>query len=911
MIALKLLLIMSLGGTALGCLLLLVQRLAGKKLPSAFYYYAWLLVLARLALPLPGLVDLGSAQETAQAVTAVAQAAPEATLTAASTPSPTLAAPGLDTEITLQAVPVAQTETAPAAARSFSRSELWAGIAGLARSPQLWLTLWLGGGVLCFGWHVLAYRRFTQALRRVLLSARWSDQAIYQTFTPKRRPRLVRCRCVDTPMLVGFVHPLLVIPDRDYDPATLKHILRHELTHHRRGDIAYKWLAVAVFSLHWFNPFVCLFRRELDRLCELSCDEQLLRTMTAGEKQTYGETLLDLATVHSLPRSVVATTFATEKRTLKERLVQIMTYKHHGKKTIILVITALLILCACGAAMGPSFAIRATAAQTAEPTPEPVEAIAESTPEPVEAAALQAEDLALPASETITVSTVDEFLAAIGPNVTITLEPGTYDLSTASDYGTAHADGCYTWDEVNDGYELVIQNVTDLTITGTATADVTIVAVPRYADVISFQDCQNISLLSLTAGHTIEQSQCAGGVIDIVSSGNVVIQDTSLYGCGVVGVRSSYSSDIQVLDSTIYECSSGAVEAYGTTSLCIENCDIYDCGTDVSTSLFNLNTTIRVDIINNRIYNNLDSTMVKANAVPTLYFMGNDVYENQFDTLFSADIYSPVVSDCRFRDNQFNDAYGGAQTAVLPDGTALSLEDLSSMTLAAATYDADTMTETIDPVALNEVINPDGSTEVYVSNVNELLSAIGPNVTIYLEPGEYNLFESDYYGINVSDYCTWVEYGTGTYGLVITGVENLQIIGSGADNTQIITTPREDNVITFQDCNNLLLTKFTAGHTIIPDSTCQGDVLVFQNSDSVDIVECGLFGCGVWGIRANTCNDISVESSEIYDCSGGGAILYQCKNVAFTDSSIHDCSGPDFSLISCKNVTWDGEPVTA
>jgi hypothetical protein len=574
-----------------------------------------------------------------------------------------------------------------------------------------------------------------------------------------------------------------------------------------------------------------------------------------------------------------------------------MTYKHHGKKTIILVITALLILCACGAAMGPSFITAQASAESSEsealPTPTPT--LQEVTP----------------ASETITVSTVDEFLAAIGPNVTISLEPGTYDLSTASDYGTAHADGCYTWDEVNDGYELVIQNVAGLTITGTATADVTIVAVPRYADVISFRDCQNISLLSLTAGHTIEPTQCAGGVIDIVSSGNVVIQDTSLYGCGVVGVRSGNSSDIQVLDSTIYECSSGAVETYGTTNLCIENCDIYNCGTGVSTSLFNLNTTIRVDIINNRIYNNLGSTMVLANAVPTLYFMGNDVYENQFDTLFSADIYSPVVSDCRFRDNQFNDAYGGAQTAVLPDGTALSLEDLSAMTLAAATYDAGTMAETIAPVALNEVTNPDGSTEVHVSNVNELLSAIGPNVTIFLEPGDYNLFESDYYGINVSDYYTWVEYGTGTYGLVITGVENLQIIGSGADNTQIITTPREDNVITFQDCNNILLTKFTAGHTIIPDSTCQGDVLVFQDTDGVDIVECGLFGCGVWGIRANTCNDISVESSEIYDCSGGGAILYQCKNVAFTDSSIHDCSGPDFQLISCKNVTWDGEPVTA
>jgi beta-lactamase regulating signal transducer with metallopeptidase domain len=902
MTALKLLLTLSLGGTSLGCLLLIIQRLAGKKLPSAFYYYAWLLVLVRLALPLPGLLSLGTGQAAATvAQTAVTDAV---YLPAASTPSPTQAAPVLNTETEVQSVTVTHVEeTSPKAASGFTWRALWASAASLVRSPWLWLTLWLGGGALCFGWHILAYRRFTRALCRVLLSSRWSDQELYRAFTPKRRPRLARCRCVDTPMLVGFVHPLIVIPDRDYDPLTLKNIFRHELTHHRRGDIAYKWFAVLVFSLHWFNPFSYLFRRELDRVCELSCDEQLLRTMTAGEKQTYGETLLNLATVHSLPRSVVATTFATEKRTLKERLVQIMTYKHHGKKTIVLMITALLIMCACGAMMGPRLALQAAATQEETVAESVSETEALPTPTPILAGVS-------PASDSVTVSTVDEFLAAIAPGNTICLEPGTYDLSTASNYGTAQPYGWYTWEEVNDGYELVIQNVTDLTITGTAAADVTIAAVPRYADVISFRDCQRISLLSLTAGHTIEQSQCAGGVIDIVSSGNVVIQDTSLYGCGVVGVRSGNSSNIQVLDSTIYECSDGAVEAYGTTNLRVENCDIHDCGRSyMSSSLFTLRTSKGIAILNNRIYNNRNTALVGATSTSTLYFMGNDVYENEFEVLFSADIYSPVVSDCSFRDNQVGDAYDNIQTAIAPDGTALTLEDLDAMTLAAASYDADTMAETIDPVALNKVINPDGSVEVYVTNVNELLSAIGPNVTIFLDPGDYNLFESNYYGVNVGDYCTWVERGTGIYSLVITGVENLQIIGSGADNTQIITTPRAADVITFQDCDNLFLANFTAGHTVIPDTTCSGDVLVFKNSDSVGIVRCGLFGCGVWGIRAESCDDMTVESSEIYDCSGGGAILSSCQNVAFIDSTIHDCSGPDFQLTDCENVTWDGEPV--
>ena len=53
---LLMLLSLSLGGSALALLLVLLRRLLGSRLPSAFYYYAWLVVLLRFVLPLPGLL---------------------------------------------------------------------------------------------------------------------------------------------------------------------------------------------------------------------------------------------------------------------------------------------------------------------------------------------------------------------------------------------------------------------------------------------------------------------------------------------------------------------------------------------------------------------------------------------------------------------------------------------------------------------------------------------------------------------------------------------------------------------------------------------------------------------------------------------------------------------------------------
>ena len=59
------LLSLTLSGSALALLLLALGKLLGRRLPSTVYYYAWLLVLLRFLLPLPGLIPLGAAEPSA------------------------------------------------------------------------------------------------------------------------------------------------------------------------------------------------------------------------------------------------------------------------------------------------------------------------------------------------------------------------------------------------------------------------------------------------------------------------------------------------------------------------------------------------------------------------------------------------------------------------------------------------------------------------------------------------------------------------------------------------------------------------------------------------------------------------------------------------------------------------------
>ena len=179
----------------------------------------------------------------------------------------------------------------------------------------------------------------------------------------------------------------------------------------------------------------------------------------------------------------------------------------------------------------------------------------------------------------IHVSTVDEFIAAIGPNKDIVLDEALYDLSTATGYGTSSGD-YYFWEDIFDGPGLIIQNVSNMTIR-TATGDRnkhTIAAIPRYADVLQFKACDNITLSGFTAGHTKEQGSCAGGVLEFHDCDAITVDNCGLFGCGILGVQADYCSDITVKNTEIYECSQGGIQLWNVDGVVLENVSFRDIG---------------------------------------------------------------------------------------------------------------------------------------------------------------------------------------------------------------------------------------------------------------------------------------------------------------------------------------------
>ena len=876
----KILLTLTLSGSVLALLLLCLRYVVLRRMPSTVYYYAWLLVLLRFAVPLPGLIP-----------TAVETNLPEAAVSGQSVlQDHNDQLPDLLRQNTVpDELPAASSESnIPAQPAEMPGMQLPATSSKTIvdwRSSGLWLSVWAIGAVLSLGLTVFPYLKFTHRLRHELHRPDRFTRELYAS-VPGRKPSLFRSGSVRTPLMFGVFSPKIVLPENAYDDELLSNILRHELMHYRRFDTLYKWVAVAILSAHWFNPLSWFILKELNRACELSCDEMLLRSMTKTEKQSYGNTLLSMAATSALPAGVVATTFATEKRNLKERLVQIMHYKKSRARTLAAVL-ALVLLIGCGMAAGP-------AAGKAEANEAPAAQIK---------------------SNTVHVTNVDELLAAIAPDTVIELAAGEYDLSTASDYGEDTHSAYYSWNGAYDGFELVLHNVDNLTLRGAGKGDTVIAAVPRYANVINFIGCRNLAVAALTAGHTTEPGQCAGGVLRLESCTNGLIDACGLYGCGTVGIQAIDSSGLKVTDSDIYECSYAAIVSDHCWDVTVSGCDIHHHGTREgqgdAINIFSVSYSEGFTVYNCRIHDNKAQYLLNSSYTKNALFLSNDVVNNAFGApVFTFQQYGATVDGCRFENKDVSHGWytGNGTFATDIEGNAL-VESAQFAEMMLRDIPPEKVTP--KPATLLQAKDVPAGWQVQVRTVDEFLSAIGPDRTIVLDGELFDLSTASNYGGIGTEYYYWMESHDGPE-LVIHDVNGLTIhtlaTAARAGITTIAAIPRWANVLSFRNCNDLMLINLTAGHTAEPGA-CSGGVLHFQNCNNVRLEGMHLYGCGILGIQASQCTNMQIWRTEIYECSQGAAQFFQTDGISFIDCDIHDVPSPAFHFTECGDKTWNGKAI--
>ncbi len=847
----KTLLTLSVGGSVLGVILMIMRKCTGGKLSSRFYYRAWLLVLLRFILPLQGLFQLRTP-------------APEIVPSAIYSPAPT-------PQVKISVVP-AFAEAVPSENRAPLTSETEKKNPSAMKASDILPIIWLAGAVTAFMIPAFSYFRFSKAIRKTLIRARAEDFAVYDALTERRRPKLARSKTVHTPMTFSLVSPVLVLPDAEYAENTLKYILTHELTHFRRRDIARKWFTLLVFSVHWFDPFVYLFKRELDTLCELSCDETLIRKMGREEKREYGETLLTVAeNAVELP-PVLATGIVESRKNLKERLTQIMKYRKKGKIAVIAAALAALILAGCGAALGP--------AKDAKP-------------------------------KVAKVSDVDALLAAIAPNTEIYLAPGAYNLTEAKNYGKQKAGKYLKWNSfgLEGEYELEITGVENLKILGSTAegGSSEIVTVPRTANVLKFSHCTGTVLECLAVGHTEAAEACQGGVIYLDNCVNTSVNDCLLYGCGTIGVWGSGCDTVNIKDAHIHHCSGCGVNFHQSKNIEMARCRVYDCGKAEqymnANYLFCFSDAENVSVTDCEVYDNYAQGIVYTVGTGNARFDRLNVHDNHLKLFFGGS-GSAEISELRFEDNIIDMwTQRGEIEGYTMDGKSIEENELNEK------YKPQLSSAGVGAIEAEAVTaDRSGLNEKHVSTADEFIAAIASDTVIYIDVPQINLMDAASYGADAAEQftipdfsgksCEWRNVFDGSE-LCIGHVKNLHIVGG-----EIVTEPRYANVLSFYGCGHISLESVKLGHTK-EQGQCAGGVVYLCDSENILVESCDLYGCGILGIQTRNVRNLHVQNTLIHDCNLGAAQLTDSQDVTFLGCTVKNCPDAHFALQNCEGFSWN------
>ena len=328
----KILLSLSVSGALLLLLILGLKPLYKNKFSKRWQYYIWIVVALRFLLPFtPDTTIIGSLFEKFD-TTAITNEIP-------TTPN----------------VPVpADTGNSKAEPIQTNREITTAAMREPVDKYVCLFFIWSALALVLFVRKVTVYQGFIQYIKAG--NKEVSDIKILNLLSDCEEKLKIKTRVelscnplIASPMLIGFFRPRIILPAYELEDKELSYIFVHELTHYKQRDMFYKWLIQIVVCVHWFNPFVYLLEKEVNKSCELSCDEKVIAVLDDKGKREYGDTLISFLKLNNLYKSSLASVTLTEgAEQLKERLGAIMNFKKKNKPVVILtsILTLFLVISA-------------------------------------------------------------------------------------------------------------------------------------------------------------------------------------------------------------------------------------------------------------------------------------------------------------------------------------------------------------------------------------------------------------------------------------------------------------------------------------------------------------------------------------------------------------------------------------
>ncbi len=328
--------------------ILAIKKLLGRQMSASLHYLLWLLLVARLLMPVT--IDSGLTLFVLPQEPAAVQPA-----------SPADGQPGLELKESTGGTAYAAQPKVVQTNSEYARSggDTGAVVPAAAAAKRVdWAALafivWLVGMGVYFGALAWLNRRFCRLCRRGAVAAPgWVTEmaaACAKELSIRRRIKVCVQNGLNSPALTLSLRPKLLLPQSMLDGMSKAQValgIRHELTHYKRRDHLVSLLLLILRGAYWFNPIIWIAHKMMLADMEAACDARATMGLEKRQRNLYVSTVIDLGS-DQYARCAVGMGAGRGKKEMERRIRGMFMTRRSGRAArVTAMLLAPLLLVAC------------------------------------------------------------------------------------------------------------------------------------------------------------------------------------------------------------------------------------------------------------------------------------------------------------------------------------------------------------------------------------------------------------------------------------------------------------------------------------------------------------------------------------------------------------------------------------
>lgn len=137
-----------------------------------------------------------------------------------------------------------------------------------------------------------------------------------------KQAKIIVHSSITTPAMIGWFHPIIILPEIQFLDDELLGIFIHELAHYRYKHQWIRFLTIIICSCFWWNPFIKDLFSETIHVLELQADKIVCENLTPKQQKRYLLTMIKILEYAQNFNQLSTYTCSLVKKTSSENLQQ-------------------------------------------------------------------------------------------------------------------------------------------------------------------------------------------------------------------------------------------------------------------------------------------------------------------------------------------------------------------------------------------------------------------------------------------------------------------------------------------------------------------------------------------------------------------------------------------------------------